>query len=110
MLDQFLTKLTNGWMKIKGGYVLKLSNLFADLFDDVRMAMADGNRDDAGKGIKVALSFFVPEILHVPFDDHQRLFVVGQQAGSQILLTQSQHFFAAGAIVGSGLVIADREL
>ena len=60
MLDQFLAELTNRRMKIKGGYVLKFSDLLANLFDNVRMAMSDRNRDDAGKGIKVAFSFFVP--------------------------------------------------
>ena len=42
--------------------------------------MPDGDGDDAGEGVEVLLAGFVPDVLHVAFDDHQGLAVIGDQA------------------------------
>ena len=96
-------------MQIDRRRVLQLADLLAHLLDDLRMAVADGDGDDAGEGVEILLARLVPQVLHVPFDDQQRIAVVRDQAGRQILLPQGEHFLAAGPVVGGWLVIADRQ-
>ncbi len=97
-------------MQIDRRHVLQLADLLADFLDDIWMAVADRDRDDAGEAIEILLARFVPHILHVPFDDQQRIAVVRDQARRQILLPQGEDFFFAGAVVGRWLVFADRQL
>ena len=37
------------------------------------MAVADADRDDAREGVEIPLARLVVHILHVPFDDQQRI-------------------------------------
>ena len=97
-------------MQINRRHMLQLADLLAHLFDNLRMAVPDRNRDDAGEAIEILLALFVPQILHVPFDHQQRIAVVRDQARRQILLPQGEDFLFAGAVVGRWLVIADRQL
>ena len=83
--------------------------MLADSFDDFWVAMADADRDDAGKGIQITVAFFVPDVLHLAFDDHQRFTVVRDDAGREILVAQGEHFVARRPFVGRGLVIDNRK-
>ena len=81
-------------MQINGRRVLELADLLFDLRHDLRMAMADRDADDAGEAVEVLLAALVPQVLHVAFDHEQRILVVGNEAGRQILTTQGEHFVA----------------
>ena len=52
-------------MEIDRRRVLQLARLLADLLDDLRMAVADADRDDAGKGVEIPPAGLVPHVLHV---------------------------------------------
>ena len=93
-------------MQIDGRDVLQPADLLADLFDDLRMTMADGDGDDAGEAVEVLLAGFVPEVLHLAFDDQQRVLVVGEQARREILLAQGEDFGLGRAGVGFRFVRA----
>ena len=110
VLGQLLAELPDRRVQIDRRRVLQLADLLANFLDDLRMAMADGDRDDAGEGVEILLARLVPHVLHVAFDDQQRIAVVRDQAGRQILLPQGEDFLFAGAVVGRWLVIADRQL
>ena len=90
-------------MEVDRRRVLELAGLFADPLDDLRVAMADADRDDAGEGVEVSPARLVPHILHVPFDDHQRLAVIRDDAGRQVLMPQGQHLLARRAVVAAGV-------
>ncbi len=79
--------------------MLQPADLLAHALDDFRMAMADADGDDAGERVEIPPARLVPHVLHVAFDDHQRLAVVRDHAGRQILMPQREHFLARGAVV-----------
>ncbi len=51
----------------------------------------------------------VPHVLHVAFDDHQRLAVVGDDAGREVLMPQGEDLVARRAGVGLGRMVDDRQ-
>ena len=104
MLGQFLAQERDRRMQINGRRVLKLADLLPDFLNDLRMAMADRNANDAGETVQVLLAGLIPEILHMAFNDEQRLLVVGDQAGCQILAAQGKDFRTRGTRVRSGVV------
>ena len=105
----FSANCTIGRVEIDRRRVLQLAGLLADAFDDLRMAMADADRDDAGEGIEIPPARLVPHVLHVAFDDHQRIAVVRDDAGRQILMPQGEHLVARGAVVRGRRVVDDRQ-
>ena len=53
--------------------------------------MADADGHDAAKAVEVAFARVVPQILHAPLHEHERLFVVKEDAGVHELLAQRRH-------------------
>ena len=69
MLGKLLTEQSDRRVKIDRRRVLEPADLFAHFRHDLGVTMADRNRDDPGKGVEVALAGFVPDVLHMAFDD-----------------------------------------
>ena len=106
-LGQLFGKLHDGRVQIDRRRVLQQAGLLADSFDDLRMAMANADRDDAGKRIQIPLALLVPHVLHLAFDDHQRIAVVRDDARRQVLVPQGEHFVSRRPVVRGRLVIAN---
>src|SRR6185436_16199797 len=85
--------------------MLKGFVLFAGRFDDMGVAMADADGDDAAEAVQVTSARVVPYVLHFAFDEHQRLFVVEEDAWVDELLAQGQHLVGGRSTVGFGFVI-----
>ena len=92
-------------MQINRGGVLQRFVLLVRRGDDVRMAMADADGDDAAEAVEIAFAGFVPDILHLALHDHDRLLVVEKDAGVQELLAQGEHFLGGRAGVGLRLMV-----
>src|SRR5215213_10152708 len=75
--------------------------------DDLRMTMPDANRHDSAEGIELALSAFIPDILHLPLHQHERLLVVEEYPGIQELLPLARHLFGRRSAVRAGLMIEE---
>ena len=100
----FLPNWATVGMQVDRRRVLEPADLLAHFLDDLRMAVADRDRDDPGEGVEVLLAGLVPEVLHVAFDDQQGLAIVRDQAGREVLAAHRQHLVARRAVVGSGRV------
>ena len=61
--------------------------------DDVRMTMTDADGDDAAEPVEITPARFVPDILHLSFHEHERLFVIEKNSRVQELFAQREHFF-----------------
>ena len=85
-------------MQINGRHMLQLADLLADFFDNIRMAVSDRNGDDAGEAIEILLAFFVPQVLHVPFDQQQRIAVIRDQPGVRYCCRRARTSFLAGPL------------
>ncbi len=72
--------------------------------------MPNADRDNPGKGIQVPSSGLVEYILHMPFDDHQRLLVVGEDRWVVVCPPLGQHLRTGRAVVRIGMVGAGRYL
>src|SRR6476469_9467959 len=72
------------------------------------MAVAAGNRNDAGKQIEVAPSGFVEEVLHLAFDDHQWIAIQREYRGVHVLPSEGQHGFARRPGVWLGRIVEGR--
>ena len=96
-------------VKIDGGGMLILFALPVAGRDDVRVAMSDADCDDAAESVEVALPFLVPHVLHPALHDHERFFVVEENAGVHELLAQGKHFVGRWSGIRSRLVIARGE-
>ena len=70
------------------------------------MAMAHADRHDAAEAVEIALARFVPDVLHLALDEHERLLVVEKDAGVQELFAQRQHF--VGGRAGNILRVDDQ--
>src|SRR5262249_9205161 len=90
---------------VDGRHMLEPPNLFPHLFDDPGMTVPDRDRDDAGKAVEVLLPGLVPEVLHVAFDDQQRLAIVGDQPWRQVLPAQREHLLTRRTVVRRRCVI-----
>ena len=110
VLGQQFAELADRGMQINGRRVLQLADLLADFFHNIRMAMADRDGDDAGEAVEIALALLVPQVLHVPFDDQQRIPVIGDQPRRQILLAQRDDLLLRRPGILFGLMVADRQL
>src|ERR1043166_5200765 len=55
------------------------------------MAMPDAQRDDAAQRIEITPPFFVEDVLALPLDQHDRIFVIQKQRRIQKFLAQLQH-------------------
>src|SRR5260370_37583354 len=96
-------------MEIDRRRVLQGLVLAARGFNDVRMAMADADGYDAAETIEITFAGIIPDILHLPFHNHERLFVVEKNAGVEGLLAQSERFLGRRAGVRVGIVGGLRE-
>ena len=83
---ELLGELHNGRVKIDCCRVLQSAGLLANALHDLRVAVTDADRDDSGEAIQVLLASLVPHVLHVAFDDHQRIAVIRDNARRQILM------------------------
>ena len=102
-------ELHDGRVEVDRRRVLQTAGLLANALHDLRVAVADADRDDAGEAIQVLLARLVPHVLHVAFDDHQRIAVIRDDAGRQILMAEGQDLFLRRSIVRGRRVIADRQ-
>src|SRR5450830_1498024 len=69
------------------------------------MAVSHGHRHDPRKQIEISLARLVVEVLHVPLDDEQRLFVDRVDRGIRELLPHCDEFFAGRTIIRARNVI-----
>ena len=67
--------------------------------DNVRMTVANTNGHDPAERIQIPFTALVPNVLHLPFHQHERLFVVEKNSWIQKLLTQTQDFIGRWAVV-----------
>src|SRR5579871_1792173 len=72
--------------------------------DDVGMAVADTDGDDAADAVEVAFAGFVPDVLHGALDEHEGRLVVEKDAGVYELFAQCEDFGGRGACVFAGLM------
>src|SRR5215471_10212665 len=77
--------------------------------DDIGMTMANADRHNPAKSIKISSSVFVEHILSFALHDHQRSFVVQEEPGVQKLPTRAQHFLRGWPTVRLRLIIEWRE-
>src|SRR5260370_7573398 len=96
-------------MEIDRRRVLQGLVLAARGFNDVRMAMADADGYDAAETIEITFAGIIPYILHLPFHNHQRLFVVEKNAGVEELFAQSEHFLRTPPRVRFGFLAGRRD-
>src|SRR6185369_114433 len=92
------------WMEVDGGRMLQGFVLLASRLDDVRVAMADTDRYDTAEAVEIALAGVVPDVLHFAFHQHQRLFVVKEDAGIDELLSQGENLVGGRAGIRLGLM------
>lgn len=90
--------------------MLQLADLLANFFNHIWMAVPDRHGDDAGEAIEIALARFVPKILHLAFDQEQRVAVIRDQPRRQVLLTQRDDFLLAWPRVGFRRMLANGQL
>src|SRR5436305_12118157 len=64
--------------------------------DDVRMTMSDADGHDAAESVEVALAHLVPDVLHAAFNQHDRFFVVEENAWVHELLALGENFLSGG--------------
>src|SRR5262249_5569923 len=102
-------ELPDGRVEVDRRDVLQPADLLAHLLDNQGLAMTDRDRDNACEAVEVLLPAFVPEVLHVAFDDQQRLAIVGDESRRQILPAQRKDLVARGAVVRSRHVGRDRK-
>ena len=109
-VGQFLAVLGDAGMEIDGGNVLEPVVLLVDSGEDLGVTVADGNGDDAAKGVEITAAFLVVEVLHRPLHDHKGLAVVVKKRGGEVFFAEFQDFFRARALIGAGLVVIGRKL
>ena len=108
-IRKLLAELADSGMQIDRRGMLQFANLSADFFDNIRMAVADRDRDDPGEGIQILLAGLVPEVLHLAFDNHQWLGIIRNQARRKILLAKCDDFSFRGAGVRLRLLRSHRQ-
>ena len=89
-------------MQINRGRMLQDFVLLLRRRDHVRMTMADADRHDAAERIEITPPVFVPDILHLALHEHERSFVVEENAGIQELLRRRSTSSADGPRYGCG--------
>src|ERR1700731_2937643 len=78
--------------------------------DNVGMTMPNAHGHDSAERIEISAAVLVPEVLHFPFHEHDRLFVVEKNSRIQELLAQTQDFIGQRPVVFLRLVIKRRKL
>ena len=73
--------------------------LLSHNIDNIRVTMSHTDGDDSAKRVEISAAVLVPEILHFPFHQHDRLFVVEKNSRIQELLAQAQDFVGRRAAV-----------
>jgi len=91
LVGQRLGVLRHVRLQVNRGRVLERGILLVRRGNDVRMAVADADGHDATEAVEVAFPGVVPDILHAALDDHDRLLVVEEEAGVEVLLAQREH-------------------
>jgi hypothetical protein len=56
------------------------------------MAVPNADGDDAAKHVEISFSIVIEQPLHVTLVQQQRLFVIGQNAGNNVLLLDCLYF------------------
>src|SRR5256885_16906720 len=97
-------------MQINCGGMLERLVLLPYNIDNIRVTMSHADGDDSAKRVEIAAAVLVPEILHFPFHQHDRLFVVEKNSRIQEFLAKTQHFVSRRATVFFRLVIEWRKL
>ncbi len=108
--DKFFSEFGDGGMEVDGGGVLEGPILLFDGGNDLRVAMADADSDDASEAVEIAFAGFIVEVLHMPLDEHDGIFVEGKKGRGEVLLPGFEYFLPAGAGIGLGGVGAGRKL
>jgi hypothetical protein len=88
--------------------VLECLDLLLDPGGDVGMAVAAGHGDDPGEEIEIAAARLVEDVLHPPFDDHERLAVQREQRRVGVVPAGRQDLGAGRTVVGPRRVIERR--
>src|SRR5262249_10811767 len=101
VLRKLLPKESDRRVQVNGRGMLKFTNLLSNSLHPLRMAMADRNGDDTGEAVEILFAGFIPQVLQMPFNDEQRLLVIGDQARREVLPAQGKHFVTRRARVGS---------
>src|SRR5437870_7062019 len=96
-------------MQINRGRMLQELVLPTRCLYQIRVTVTDADGDNSTERIKISPSLFVEHVLPFAFHDHQRAFVVEEDAGIQKLPTQAQHFFRGRPAMWLWLIIESRE-
>ena len=110
LCGQLLGVLRHVRVQINRGGMLQQFVLFPGRLHHIGVTMADANRDDATKRIEVTPPGFVPDVLHLSFHEHERLFVIEKNSRIQKLFAQAQDFVRGRAGVGLRLMMERRQL
>src|ERR1700746_1161355 len=78
--------------------------------DNVGMTMSHAHGHDSAERIEISAAVLVPEVLHFPFHEHDRLFVVEKNSGIQELIAQTQYLVGRKPVVFLRLVTKWRKL
>ena len=71
--------------------------------------MSNAHGHDPAERIEISAAVLVPEILHFPFHEHDRIFVVEENSRIQELLAQTQDFIGRWPVVFFRLVVEWRK-
>ena len=91
-LRQLFRQGDDGLVGVKRGGMLQAVNLRLHFGGDLLVTVPDADGEDAAEEIEVAAALGVENVLGVGVVHHQRLGVVVDHAGEQILLVLLQHF------------------
>src|ERR1041385_6317477 len=96
-------------MQVDRGRMLKGVDLLVNRLHDTWMAVPDRNRHDAGVEVQIAMAGFVVEILHVAFDDQERLAVEMEDCWVGISPAELEQLLLGRPCVGAGTGVGGRE-
>src|SRR5436305_13511871 len=97
-------------MQIDRGGMLQRFVLLAYNIDNVWMTVPDADRHDTAERVEIAFVVLVPHVLHFPFHEHERLFVVQKNSRIQKFPAQLKHLLGRGAAVLFWLMVKWRKL
>ena len=89
--------------------MLQSLQLAVHSFCDLRLAVPARNRGNAGQHVQIAASRFIEEVLEVPFHDHERFAVKGEDGRIAEALSIDQNLLPRGAVVNGGPVVEGRK-
>ena len=97
-------------MQINRRGMLERFVLLARRLDHVRMTMPDAHRHDSAERIEISAAMLVPQILHLPFHEHDRFFVVEKIPGFRNSLRKRKTSSADGPSYFRWLMVEWRKL